>query len=322
MTEFASASNRHALAIPPPSDTSNTNGQSATRCELASPHDALILRLKTEIAAHHQQLDRQVKDTIELARIVGAQLHELKRLVGRGHWVPTLEELDRLYGIAPRTANLYMKVAAQWDQLQSRLESHELRAELSLRRAQQLLSKRPTSHGREGYLTPSFIIESVQRVFGGQIDCDPAAEPAKCHVPARVHLSADDDALQHVWHGRIFLHPPCDAPQMTQWIAHLEPQLGDSVSEAVALLPAWTDTGYFMRLAALEATFVFIRGRLTFHGTKRAAPFPSLLAYWGPDPRSFVTKCGPFGTVLRGVGMAVDTCAEGSDLTPDAQCVH
>lgn len=48
----------------------------------------------------------------------------------------------------------------------------------------------------------------------------------------------------------------------------------------VALLPARTDTAWFMDV--MKASEIrFIRGRLKFGDGKNTAPFPSLIAIWG-----------------------------------------
>jgi hypothetical protein len=74
------------------------------------------------------------------------------------------------------------------------------------------------------------------------------------------------------------LHPYGRA--IAAWIEKLVPayEAGD-VPEALALLPARTDTDWFRRLR--DTAICFIDGRLRFSSTAKGAPFPSMAVYFG-----------------------------------------
>lgn len=84
------------------------------------------------------------------------------------------------------------------------------------------------------------------------------------------------DALADPWPQPWFCNPPYGR-QIGEWTRRMVGGRG------VALLPARTDTVWFHRDVLRHARLVFIKGRLHFDGQKGAAPFPSLLAYYGGE---------------------------------------
>lgn len=144
-----------------------------------------------------------------------------------------------------------------------------------------------TSATPEWY-TPRHIIDRVLRVFGGEIDLDPcsnSADPGEANVPANDYYTALTDGLAQQWHGRVYMNPPY-GDEVSQWVARLtEAYEGGEIDEAIALLPARTDTNWFRPLG--DHVIAFIRGRLRFSGAENSAPFPSVVVYLGPDRDGF-----------------------------------
>jgi hypothetical protein len=85
------------------------------------------------------------------------------------------------------------------------------------------------------------------------------------------------------------------------WIDKLvkEYQAG-RVTQAIALLPARTDTRWMARLRSFPRCF--LRGRLKFSGHENSAPFPSVVVALGCDLEDFVQAFGDIGDVYRRVG--------------------
>jgi hypothetical protein len=143
------------------------------------------------------------------------------------------------------------------------------------------------------HYTPATIIEAVVACFG-VIDLDPCGNSeGPPNVPAQRHLTSADDGLTKPWAGRVYMNPPYGR-EIERWVAKLcdEHEHGE-VIEAIALLPARTDTQWFQRLR--DYACCFVEGRLTFIGNNDPAPFPSALFYLGED-------LGKFHQYFKGIG--------------------
>lgn len=137
------------------------------------------------------------------------------------------------------------------------------------------------------WYTPGHILERVEAVFG-QIDLDPCSnshDPARANVPALAHWTIDDNGLMQPWHGKVYMNPPY-GDEIGNWVGRMIGafETGEII-EAIALLPARTDTAWFQPLFAYTACW--IRGRLKFSGAENSAPFPSVVVYVGTDSSLF-----------------------------------
>lgn len=145
------------------------------------------------------------------------------------------------------------------------------------------------------WYTPPAVIDLVLRVLGA-IDLDPCSNSHETpNVPAARHYTRVDDGLAQPWMGRVYLNPPY-GDVIGAWVERLVNAfaVGD-VPEAIALLPARTDTRWFRRLR--DAELCFVAGRLRFSDSDQAAPFPSVLAYLGRSPERFAAVFGEMGDV-------------------------
>lgn len=145
------------------------------------------------------------------------------------------------------------------------------------------------------WYTPPEIREAVVGALGGIVDLDPCADPGRT-FPSAMHYTEQDNGLVHQWIGRVYMNPPYGRTINT-WTTKLRDELRDGwTTEAIALLPARTDTTWWHELA--PPVVCFIRGRLRFSGYESAAPFPSAAAYFGPHPRRFEDWFAPLGIVM------------------------
>jgi hypothetical protein len=152
------------------------------------------------------------------------------------------------------------------------------------------------------WLTPKHIVDKVVECLG-HIDLDPCAEPGPpWNVPARVHYTKAEDGLAQNWHSHlysmawttVYCNPPYGR-EIGNWIVKLcREYVQGNFSEAIALLPARTDTAWFALLAGFPV--LFLGGRLHFGGSKNSAPFPSCLFYLGPQPSKFRRVFRDMGT--------------------------
>jgi DNA N-6-adenine-methyltransferase (Dam) len=153
-----------------------------------------------------------------------------------------------------------------------------------------------TSSDSMEWYTPKKILDPVIELLGS-IDLDPCSNSKSApNVPAARHYTADDMGQMLPWSGRIYMNPPY-GDEIEPWIPKLivEYESGN-VTEAVALVPARTDTDWFEPL--FHYPLCFVHGRLKFSGHKHSAPFPSVVAYFGPNGVDFVRIFSRLGSVV------------------------
>lgn len=125
------------------------------------------------------------------------------------------------------------------------------------------------------WFTPAHIIDRTQKLLG-EIDLDPCSD-ADGNVPARERFV--DGGLEQSWSGRVYMNPPYGR-EIGDWVTKLSGAFySGEVTEAIALVPARTDTEWFRTFR--DAPICFMRGRLRFSGYPSGAPFPSAAAYFG-----------------------------------------
>jgi phage N-6-adenine-methyltransferase len=147
------------------------------------------------------------------------------------------------------------------------------------------------------WYTPPQIVDLVTQVLGA-IDLDPCADDGK-HVTAAQHYTAADDGLSKPWHGRVFMNPPYSCPG--KWVAKLQSEIeAGRVTEAIALVPAATDTNWLSPLLDSQP-ICFWKGRIKFLDTnyqpKQSARQSHCLIYWGANQQKFKQVFQEFGVV-------------------------
>ncbi|WP_292708567.1 DNA N-6-adenine-methyltransferase [Nostoc sp. NMS2] len=147
------------------------------------------------------------------------------------------------------------------------------------------------------WYTPRSISDLVMQVLGA-IDLDPCADDRK-HIKARLHYTVSDDGLSQQWQGRIFMNPPYSCPG--KWVVKLQAEYeAGRVSEAIALVPAATDTNWLSPLLATQPV-CFWKGRIKFLDTsyqpKQSARQSHCLVYWGENPQKFKQVFDEVGVV-------------------------
>lgn len=153
------------------------------------------------------------------------------------------------------------------------------------------------------WYTEANIIRRVITTLG-HIDLDPCSNAPPYNVPAILHMSRTDGGLNQRWHGKVYMNPPYGrGATLPRWISKLAYELRSKrVTEAITLTPARTETVWFQHLWQADA-LCFWRGRLHFaplvqDGPLYNAPFPSVLAYFGKNPRRFANAFEECGKVI------------------------
>ncbi|MCO5195547.1 MAG: ParB N-terminal domain-containing protein [Anaerolineae bacterium] len=155
-----------------------------------------------------------------------------------------------------------------------------------------------SSKSAEHY-TPAAILDAAVTCLGA-IDLDPCSNSHKTpNVPASRHYTREDDGLAMPWQGRVYMNPPYGR-ELEAWIEKLVSEYDTgNISEAIALVPARTDTQWWQRLARFPLCLVI--GRLTFLGNNASAPFPSALFYLGDDIGRFYAAFSAHGDIWQRV---------------------
>jgi phage N-6-adenine-methyltransferase len=143
--------------------------------------------------------------------------------------------------------------------------------------------------GSDEWYTPPEIFQAL----GLDFDLDPCTAPGGVPwVPARRHLSIEDDGLHKRWSGRVWLNPPYGTAT-SRWVERLA-RHGDGI----ALVFARTDTGWGQSAIATADAVCFIAGRLSFiagaggegqRGHNAAAP--SMLLAYGETCAAALRRC-------------------------------
>jgi hypothetical protein len=146
------------------------------------------------------------------------------------------------------------------------------------------------------HYTPREILDAVVACLG-QIDLDPCSNGGR-NVPAMRHFTSVENGLDQPWQGTVYMNPPYGR-EIDAWVTKLcaEHARPGGVTEAIALVPARTDTQWFLKLR--DYVCCFVTGRLTFVGNDDPAPFPSALFYLGEDEGKFCRCFEAFGDVWQ-----------------------
>ncbi len=155
--------------------------------------------------------------------------------------------------------------------------------------------------GDTEWYTPKEYIDAARSVLGG-IDLDPASNAfANEIVKAKQFYSEEDNGLEQVWSGRIWLNPPYKFPLVEQFVDRLVDEIAnEEVHSAVLLTNNATDTGWWHTAAASSALMCFTRGRISFYqrdGEKTSPTHGQTFFYFGSDVDAFYFHFKDFGLI-------------------------
>jgi phage N-6-adenine-methyltransferase len=170
--------------------------------------------------------------------------------------------------------------------------------EQAVREARGLKPHIAANAGDNEWYTPEPYIAAARDVLGG-IDLDPASTPeANGVVDAARFYTAEDNALQQNWKGRVWMNPPYARPLIDEFCAKLaESYATGDVSTAITLTNNATETGWFHALAEVGSALCFPRHRVKFwHPRKESTPLQGqALVYLGADVDAFRARFVEFG---------------------------
>ena len=209
--------------------------------------------------------------------------------ITEGETAPTtLPEL----GVTHNESSEWKRLASEWSDEALTAAAGEMQRP-SLAGIQQRAPGMFTSASPEWY-TPTEVIERVVSMFG-TIDLDPCSNSGDPRIPAQKHYREADNGLDQPWRGKVYMNPPYGR-EIGAWVDKLAEEFEyGNVPEAIALVPARTDTSWWAHLPA--ATVCFVTGRLSFSDHDNPAPFPSAVCYLGPDNAAFAEAFIDLGIV-------------------------
>lgn len=152
------------------------------------------------------------------------------------------------------------------------------------------------------WYTPPEIFEAMDFTFAMD-PCSPGE--GKSFVPARRHLTVEDDGLATPWEGTVWMNPPY-GKHTTTWMQKLSEH-----NNGIALVFARTDVKWFNDYVAGKASLVcFVSGRIKFFqgDTDKRGGTPgagSMLIAYG-ELAAFVLWQSGLGPCVRFVPPAVE----------------
>lgn len=156
------------------------------------------------------------------------------------------------------------------------------------------ISKVLYSSETDQHCTPKWLALRIVKFLDG-VELDPCTT-YRNPIAAADYYTVDHDGLAQSWQARtVYMNPPYGRG-VEAWTSKLADEYERGrIDEAVALLPARTDTKWWKSLAKYPVCF--ITGRLQFNDCGQSAPFPSALFYLGDNWQGFDKAFGNVGLV-------------------------
>lgn len=152
--------------------------------------------------------------------------------------------------------------------------------------------------GNDGVATSPELWRPLKEAFNG-FDLDPAAGAEPTPI-ADERYTPEDNGLASPWYGTVWLNPPFS--DKDQWYKRLVNQYNNGdVTEAVAIAPVDTSTGWFHDWFCRADKIAFLEGRAWYHpnnGNGGAGTFGTMVGVWNPNQDVI--------DVLDGMGMVAD----------------
>jgi hypothetical protein len=153
------------------------------------------------------------------------------------------------------------------------------------------------------WYTPAKYVGAARELMGG-IDVDPASSVlANTVVQATIYYDQETNGLDKPWYGRVWLNPPyCRTAHISNqeiWTGRLIAQYEAGITtQAVLLVNASTDTGWFQRLWKYPICFTDHRINFWSFNTQQGGPtHGSAFVYFGSNLDGFISIFSRFGVV-------------------------
>ena len=264
----------------------------------------------TEIGALYLRSRESLTDSVRAAVECGARLQAKKDSLEHGAWLRWLKDnAHALQMNVTSTPQRLMKLHRA--SLEDSALTQNLTPQTATAISRQVWGNESVplilQSGSNEWYTPAEYLEAARRVLG-TFDLDPASTAcANETVQASRYFTAEDDGLQHGWHGRVWLNPPYGGASWDFVAKLVESYREREVTAAVVLLNAFsTHTAGFQPLWNFPLCFTDHRIAFVAGGGQAVSSttFGSVFAYLGDDTAAFVREFRRFGPVVRQVEAA------------------
>lgn len=160
--------------------------------------------------------------------------------------------------------------------------------------------KRPhvaNNSGNNEWYTPAELIEAARNTMG-EINLDPASNPiANKVVKADKYYTAEDNGLDKIWSGNVWLNPPYASDLIEKFIDKLVSER-NNYTQAIVLVNNATETVWFNKIIDISAAVCFPKSRVKFYmpNGKTGAPLQGqAVLYIGENSNSFVNAFSKIG---------------------------
>lgn len=160
--------------------------------------------------------------------------------------------------------------------------------------------KRPhvaNNSGNNEWYTPAELIEAARDTMG-EINLDPASNPiANKVVKADKYYTAEDNGLDKIWSGNVWLNPPYASDLIEKFIDKLVSER-NNYTQAIVLVNNATETVWFNKIIDISAAVCFPKSRVKFYmpNGKTGAPLQGqAVLYIGENSNSFVNAFSKIG---------------------------
>lgn len=160
--------------------------------------------------------------------------------------------------------------------------------------------KRPhvaNNSGNNEWYTPAELIEAARDTMG-EINLDPASNPiANKVVKADKYYTAEDNGLDKIWSGNVWLNPPYASDLIEKFIDKLVSER-NNYTQAIVLVNNATETVWFNKIIDISAAVCFPKSRVKFYmpNGKTGAPLQGqAVLYIGENSNRFVNAFSKIG---------------------------
>ncbi len=271
----------------------------------ASHPKTTAARLASQHKVSQGTIQRDGKFAESLDTIASVAGPEIKDAILSRQTYATEQDVKAIADAAKATPNLVQKLVQKQQEETGAVDAKALRKELGQLEEPPVIEATLSpgkmavhfSSDSPEHYTPRHVINAAIECMGG-IDLDPCSNSHHSpNVPAGSHYTKDDNGLLLPWEGRVYMNPPYGR-EIGSWVNKLcEEHESGLCTQAIALVPARTDTQWFNRMNDYLCCLVV--GRLTFIGNDDAAPFPSAVFYLGDDTAAFYHAFSGLGTIWQ-----------------------
>jgi hypothetical protein len=158
--------------------------------------------------------------------------------------------------------------------------------------------------------TPKNYLDSVRKVFGGDISLDPCSNRWSIVAAQTEYKLPSNDGLRDSWdYPTIFVNPPYGrCAESKTSIKHWIKRCADAArkgSEVIALIPVATNTSHWKDILFRTASAVCFlsASRVKFldkgQPSAKGAPMACAVVYWGDDSKLFTHEFEQHGFVIK-----------------------